>query len=173
MSSVKVLVMRVRKMRVCVCDGVVPVSMAMARTSRHRFVMLVHVVFVAHTVSMRVRVFERLVCMFMHMPLGQVQRHAHGHQRAAQQQCHGNRLVKQCQSHQRTEERCHGEISASAGSAEMPQSDHEQRETGSIAKKADQGRAEHRYCAWPCRAQAHRHDEIRCARRQPLDHRDP
>jgi hypothetical protein len=70
---------RIREMRMRVRDAVMPVLMAMARARRYRLVMLMHVVFVARTVSMRVRVFERLVHMFMHMTLGQVQCHDHGH----------------------------------------------------------------------------------------------
>lgn len=79
MPSMQMLMVRIREMRMRVRDAVMPVLMAMARARRYRLVMLMHVVFVARTVSMRVRVFERLVHMFMHMTLGQVQCHAHGH----------------------------------------------------------------------------------------------
>ena len=53
---------------------------------------------------MRVLVLERFVRVLMRVPLGEMQPHAHCHQRTCQHQCRGERLAVQENRERRTEE---------------------------------------------------------------------
>ena len=88
--AVPVLMVRIRKMRMRVRQRCMTMRVAVPQ-ARLDFPMRMLVVFV---VDMLMRVLKRLVRVFMHVPLGQMQPHACGHACASQRQRHGGRLAQ-------------------------------------------------------------------------------
>ena len=125
-------VVRIGKVPMRVCLRLVRVRMAMPGSGGHRRIMLVLVVFV---VDMFMFVPGLFVDMCVFMTLGQVQPCAQRHQGAGGEQPHRGRLSHE-QGQCGAEERRDREVCARPRGAEVPQADHEQRQTHPIGQES-------------------------------------
>jgi hypothetical protein len=91
-----VTVVRIRKVRMRMCQRNVLVTVRMACSRLDRWIMLVIMVWVP-VVDMFMRMFERLVHVFVMMPFAQVQPDAKAHEYSGTNQRDGDGLPK-CQS---------------------------------------------------------------------------
>ena len=112
-----VAVMSIRKVRMRVSYGLVPMPMAMRGAWRHRHVVLMLVMLIMGVFML---VADHFVGMLMLMTFGQMQPYPDGHQdrRNAERHCD---LVPHQHCKQSAEERGDREVSARSGSAEVAQ----------------------------------------------------
>ena len=128
MVGVGVVPMNVREHDVDVCVGV-----AFQRRSSIRVRMLV-----VHIVDVLMRVLIGFMRVQVTMPLGEMQPHAHSHQRTGDQQLGCYRLLQHQNTQQRAEERRHREVGSCSRCAQVPQHDDEQHQAGAVAEEAQQ-----------------------------------
>ena len=108
-------VMHIRKMRMAVLYHLVNMHM----TVRLRRIPLKPMLMLMMPIMyMPMPMFRGFMHMLMGMPLRQVQPHAYGHQCRGNPERHAHRLAKYQQRHCGTEERCGGEISPGARTAQ-------------------------------------------------------
>lgn len=162
---VTVVVIRVVRMRMAHRLMAVPVRVRLG----YRTLMAMLVMFV---VDVGMLMLERLMRVFMHMPLGQVEVEAHSHQSPRNNDLQGKRIAKNAQRQDRTDKGGQREIGAGAGSAEVAQAEHEHdqadadpEETDNRATSGDANRRQGR-------TQDQRQRQIGRASRKALDHGD-
>src|SRR6266536_3908833 len=152
-SSMRMPMMDVRKVRVAMREGFVPMAM------RVRFgavpIEIVRVPMVV-VMPMRMEVVDGVVQMLVLVDFGHMQPDANGHQRRcnAELQCDGVTTHEDCQH--RAEERSDREIRTGACRAELPKRDDEQREAEPIAQKADGRGLRNQWAAGNCIPQCRR-----------------
>lgn len=108
--------MSIWEMDVRVHNRCVAVPVGVTDTGRDGVGVIVLVVFIVH---MGMRMFERLMTVFVFMSLCQMQPHTQTHQESGHEQWDRHRVAHQ-HGEYRTEERCHREIGAGASRTEMP-----------------------------------------------------
>ena len=88
-------------------------------------------------VKVAMRVLQSLVRVLVRVPLGEMQPHTARHQRRRYPKRAWHRFAQKRQRHQRTNERRQRKVGAGSRRADVPQRQHEKRETQSVAEKPD------------------------------------
>src|SRR5215216_740235 len=133
----------IRIVRMSMYDGRVPVRMCVRPGVGHGRVTWLVRMLVMSIVYVRVTVLHSLVGVLVLMPLAQVQPRANRHQSCPKGEERRWPLPEHAQRNSRPHKRRKGEVGARAGSAEMPEREHEQHEADSVAQKAEQERRPH------------------------------
>ena len=130
-----VAVMEIGVMRMPVPKGFMPVPVRM-RLCRRPFVNVAVMV----VVDMGMLVLDRLMRVFMGMPLGQMKPDAERHQHAGEDELWRDRLMDEGDRDDSPKERREREIGAGPGAAEMAQRQDKQHETQADAAEPDNER---------------------------------
>ena len=96
--------MGIRKMWMRVLEWHVPVSMGVACTGHHGFIVLMVMVLVTFSVNVLVNMLKQLVGMFVLVPLREMQPYADRHQHARCQELRRDGFVQQRDGQRRAEE---------------------------------------------------------------------
>lgn len=130
-------------MRMAVDDLFVHVWMGMRLLTIPREVMCVEMMdIMAVTVVVR----QRLVLMFVYVPLAHVQPHADGHQCTRQQKGEAAVFSEECHRERGTQERCGGKVGAGSRRTQMTQGQHEQDQAQAVADEPERPGGQHGRC---------------------------
>lgn len=142
-------------------------AMPMGMRLRHGAIVLMLVMFV---VDVTVLMLQRLVRVFVRMPLRQVQPQTYAHQPPGDQQLRRHQFAKQGDRHDRAHEWRQGVICARARAAEMAQRQNEHDETDPDPKQPDEPRRRDGDGARECRSRQQGEPHVDAPCDQSLEH---
>ena len=173
--SVRMPVMRIRKMRVAVRDRQVAMPVHMLASNGGCLLVVMLVVDIIGPMHMGVAVFQRCVVVRVPVVFGQMQCYSHRHQNSGRQPLKGDGFTQQANREQRAKKRRNGKVGAGAGRAKVAQANDKQRKTCAVTDKTQQACSQGNGNGWPVRAtvQGQNQRQIGRASSQSFDHGNP